>query len=198
MTHTHSHHQHDHRATATASVTEITGWVSGALPPDLYRGVPHIEVDRDEILVVGDIAAPEVPEGLEGEGITVAEHARVARFREETRVERMGVARQAEARYDRPISWGATAGRTTEHFTTVRAPVVTRLGLDHRKVLDRLVAAGIAEHRGQALAWCVDLVQRNEAAWLRRLEEALKSVEDTAEAAPGALEPSRKGAGQGP
>ena len=74
------------------------------------------------------------------------------------------MARQAEARYDRPISWGATSGATTEHFTTVRTVVATRLGRDHRQVLDDLVAAGIAKHRGAALRWCVDLVQQNEEA----------------------------------
>ena len=54
-----------------------------------------------------------------------------------------------------------------------------------RKVLDDLVAAGIAKHRGAALRWCVDLVQQNEEAWLARLKEALKSVQDAAANAPG-------------
>jgi hypothetical protein len=182
------HHQHHHapdRRGASASTSEIIGWTSGALPPDLYQGAPTIEVDRDEILVVGDVGAPAVPEGLEADGTAAAERARIARFREETRDQRISVARQAEDRYGRPISWGATAGGTTEHFTTVKAPVGTRLGLEHRRVLDRLVAAGIAKHRGQALAWCVDLVQQNEGAWLTRLDEALKDVEQAAAEAPG-------------
>ena len=175
-----------HRPGADASSSEITGWVSGALPPDLFPAVPTIEVDGDEILVVGDIGAPEVPEGLDAEGTTAAEEARIARFREETRGRRIAVARQAEARYGRPISWGATGGATTRRFTTVRAPVATRLDLDQRKVLDRLVAAGIAQHRAQALSWCVDLVRQNEETWLTRLEEALKNLHQTAKDAPGA------------
>jgi len=183
--HTTSHHQHrTDRPGAEASTSEITGWVSGALPPELYRGVPDIDVDRDEILVVGDVGPPAVPDGLDAEGTTAAERARISRFREETRDQRIGVARQAEARYGRPISWGATAGATTERFTTVRALVGTRLGLEHRRVLDRLVASGIAKHRGQALAWCVDLVQQNEEPWLTRLQAALKTLEDTAADAP--------------
>jgi len=158
--------------------------VSGALPPDLFRGAPSIEVDEDEVLVVGDIGRPEVPDGLDTEGTTAAESSRISRFRDETRDERIAVARQAESRYGRPISWGATAGSTTERFTTVRAVVVTRLGLDHRKVLDNLVAAGLAKHRGQALAWCVDLVAQNEQAWLARLREAVTNLEQTAADAP--------------
>jgi hypothetical protein len=181
--HPHQHRHHD-RPGGGASSSEITGWTSGALPPDLYRGVPTIEVDRDEILVVGDIGAPEVPEGLDAEGTAAAERARIARFREETREQRIAVARQAEARYDRPISWGATAGATTERFTTVHARLGTRLSLEQRRVLDHLVAAGVARHRGHALAWCVDLVQQNEEAWLARLQEALDAVRQTAADAP--------------
>jgi len=180
------HHHHTERPGADASPSEITGWVSGALPPGPYQGAPTVDVDRDEILVVGDIGAPAVPDGLDPEGTTAAEQANISRFREDTREQRIAVARQAEARYGRPISWGATSGATTERFTTVRAVVSTRLGLEHRKVLDRLVAAGIAKHRGHALAWCVDLVQQNEEPWLSRLEEALKNVESTAADAPGA------------
>jgi hypothetical protein len=177
--HTHPHGHHGRRE-ASASISEIIGWVSGALPPDLYRGVPTIEVDRDEILVIGDVGAPEVPEGLDEEGTAAAEEARIARFREETRDQRIAVARQAEARYDRPISWGASAGATARRFTTVHAGVGTRLGLEHRKVLDNLVAAGIARHRGEALAWCVDLVQQNEETWLTRLQGALDTLKTTA------------------
>lgn len=175
---------------ATASSSEIVGWVSGALPPDLFLAVPAIEVDRDEILVVGDIGAPEVPDVLDAEGTAAAEAARISRFREETRARRIAVARQAEARYGRPISWGATSGGTTQRFTTVHAPAATRLDLDQRKVLDRLVAAGIAQHRASALAWCVDLVRKNEDAWLARLEEALTNLEETARDAPGGDDPS--------
>jgi hypothetical protein len=66
--------------------------------------------------------------------------------------------------------------------------VATRLGLEHRKVLDRLVASGIARHRGEALAWCVDLVQKNEGDWLTRLQEALDNLRQAADDAPGAAD----------
>jgi len=180
-------HSHNHPG-AAASTSQIVGWVSGALPPDLFSSAPEIDVDRDEILVVGDVGGPEVPEGLDAEGIAAGERSRIARFREETRDQRIAVARRAEARYGRPISWGATAGATTERFTTVRAPVATRLDLESRMVLDHLVAAGIARNRAQALAWCVDLVQQNEDEWLTRLMESLKNLKQTASEAPGTPE----------
>ena len=179
-----SHHHHQQPG-AAASPSEIVGWVSGALPPDLYRGAPTVEVDRDEILVVGDVGSPEVPEGLDADGTAAAEAARISRFREETRDQRIAVARQGEARYDRPISWGATAGATTQRFTTVHARTATRLDLDQRKLLDHLVEAGIAKNRPQALAWCVTLVQQNEDQWITRLKESLETLNHTRQDAPG-------------
>lgn len=184
----HHHHSHAQSPGSTASTSEITGWVSGALPTDLYLGPPSVDVDGDEILVVGDVGAPEVPDGLDADGTAAAEQARIARFREETRDQRIAVARQAEARYARPISWGATSGATTKRFTTVHARTGTRLDLDSRKVLDNLIAAGIARHRGEALAWCVDLVRQNEEAWLARLQDSLDTLRQTAQDAPGSPE----------
>ncbi len=184
--HATSHHRHHRSPGSESSTSEITGWVSGALPSGLFAAPPTIEVDPDEILVVGDVGAPEVPEGLDAEGRQAAERARIARFREETRDQRIAVARQAEARYGRPISWGARAGATTERFTTVHARTATRLDFEQRKLLDALVAAGVAKNRPHALAWCVDLVRQNEEEWLTRLQEALTTLNQTAQDAPAA------------
>lgn len=112
-----SHHGHWHQSPAErpgASASEIAGWVSGTIPADLYAGPPTVTVDDDEILVVGPVAAPEVPAGLDADGVTEARRARVRAFREETRGARIGVAQQAEVRFARTISWGATAGGTSE------------------------------------------------------------------------------------
>ena len=179
--HRHNHHR---RPGVDAATHEITGRVRGARAADLHAAVPHIEVDRGEMRVFGDDGAPEVPDGLDAEGIAAAEQARIDRFRVETRDRRIAVARQAEARYGRPISWGATSGATIRHFTTVHAFVPTRLDFEQRRVLDHLVDAGIAKNRGQGLAWCVDLVRQNEEGWLTRLQEALDTLNETADAAP--------------
>ncbi len=45
-------------------------------------------------------------------------------------------------------------------FTTASVPVMTRLRLAERQVLDTLIDAGIARSRSEALAWCVRLVGR--------------------------------------
>jgi hypothetical protein len=88
--------------------------------------------------------------------------ARVAGFREETRERRMQVAAEAQAQFGRVVSWGASSGSTTYLFTTASVPVMTRLRIGERQVLDTLIDAGIARSRSEALAWCVRLVATNE------------------------------------
>jgi hypothetical protein len=145
-------------------------WIAGRLPDGWYTGVPEVTVDRDEILVVGVLDAPE--------GGPAAESGRIARFREETRDARVEIAREAEGRYGRTVSWGATAGETTELFTTASVPVMTRLRQPERRVLDTLVDAGVARSRSDALAWCVRLVGQHQEEWIASLREALVAVEE--------------------
>ena len=83
---------------------------------------------------------------------------RIGRFRSETREQRIEIALEAQARYQRKVSWGASLGGTTALFTHVAAPVMTRLRQPERQVLDTLVDAGVARSRSDALAWSVRLV----------------------------------------
>lgn len=155
----------------------VAGWFSGRLPDGWFDGAPTVTVDRDEVLVVGPLTAPEVAEGADATAVTEAELGRVTRFRETTREERMAIAREAEQRFGRTVSWGAEAGSSRVLFTTVSTPVMTRLRQPERQVLDTLVEAGVARSRADALAWCVKLVGRNADAWLSDLREALQSVQ---------------------
>jgi hypothetical protein len=61
-------------------------------------------------------------------------------------------------------------------FTTASVPVMTRLRLPERRVLDTLIDAGVARSRSDALAWCVRLVGRNEAEWIDELRAAFQQV----------------------
>jgi hypothetical protein len=150
----------------------LAGWFAGRLPDDWFEGSPEVTVDREEVLVVGRVGAPEV-EGAAEE----AELGRLSRFRETTREERMRIAREAERRFGRTVSWGAEAGSTRVLFTTLSVPVMTRLRQPERQVLDTLVESGVARSRADALAWCVKLVGRNADAWLGELREALTEVQ---------------------
>jgi hypothetical protein len=61
-------------------------------------------------------------------------------------------------------------------FTTLAAPAMTRLRMDERRVLDTLIAGGVARSRSDALAWCVRLVGAHEGDWLQELRDALGKV----------------------
>ncbi|MGY1751756.1 hypothetical protein [Blastococcus sp. SYSU D01042] len=153
---------------------EVAGWFAGRLPDGWFTGPVELLVDRDEITVVGTL-----PEPSAGEGDAVAAQAgRIARFREDTRRERMAIADAAQERYGRSVAWGAACGGTRELFTTLSVPVMTRLRQPERLVLDTLVDAGVARSRSEALVWAVRLVGRNTEDWLAELRAAMASVEE--------------------
>ena len=107
---------------------EITGWLHGRLPDAWFTGPAEVTVDREEILVLGTLAAPEGVEGdPDGPEITEAAHGRISRFREDTRDERIAIAREAEHRFGRKIAWGAECGPVRGVFTNLAVPVMTRL-----------------------------------------------------------------------
>ncbi|HWF57231.1 MAG TPA: hypothetical protein VG520_02640 [Candidatus Dormibacteraeota bacterium] len=164
-------------AQASYSDDELAGWFAGRIPDDLFAGPPTITGDRDEILIVGSIAEPELAADANETARTAARSARIARFREETREKRIGVASEAERLFGRKVSWGARCGDVEEHFTTLGVPVMTRLRLSDRAVLDTLIDAGVARSRSEALAWCVRLVSRHQDDWIKSLREALTAVE---------------------
>jgi hypothetical protein len=161
-----------------APADDAAAWITGALPEDWFTETPEIAVDRDEIVIVGRLTEPALAEGASGAERAAGEAGRIARFRESTRDQRIGIAQQAEHRYRRKVSWGAVCGGTRELFTNVSAPVMTRLRQPERQVLDTLVDAGVARSRSDALAWCVRLVGEHTQQWLGELREAMGAVEE--------------------
>jgi hypothetical protein len=153
---------------------EVAGWFAGRLPDDWFTGPVDLSIDRDEITVVGTLAEPEPGEG----DAAAARAGRIARFREETRQQRMAIADAAQERYGRSVAWGATCGEDREIFTNLSVPVMTRLRQRERLVLDTLVDAGVARSRSEALVWAVRLVGKHSEEWLAELREAMASVEE--------------------
>lgn len=156
---------------------DAAAWFAGRLPDDWFTGNAEVTVDREEILVVGELPALEDDYADDAER-AAAVSGRIARFREQTRDVRMQIARQAEHRYQRKVAWGARLGDTDELFTTLSVPVMTRLRQPERKVLDTLVDAGVARSRSEALAWSVRLVGKHADEWLAELREAMSTVDD--------------------
>jgi hypothetical protein len=155
----------------------ISAWFSGRVPEGWFEGSPTIEIDGDEILIVGSLAAPQLAEGAGEDEVRVAEQARISGFREETRGARVRIAEEAQPAFRRSVSWGAQCGDSRVHFTTAGVPAMTRLGMRDRRVLDTLIDAGVAGSRSQALAWCVRLVGQHESEWIDELREAMAKVE---------------------
>jgi hypothetical protein len=162
----------------------IRSWLSGRLPRDWFDGPVEVTVDRDEITIVGRIAAPYLPDGASDAERSVALAARIKQFREQTRERRIEIARELEHRSRRKVSWGVECADRRQLFTTLAMPVMTRLRQPERQVLDTLVDAGVARSRAEALAWCVKLTGQNTEAWLAKLREATAKVHEVREAGP--------------
>lgn len=162
----------------TRTGDEIRGWFAGRLPTDWFTGAPDLEIDRDEILVIGTLPEPELPADASPETAASARSARIDGFREDTRAQRIRIAQGAEHRFGRKVSWGVRCGDQERAFTTLSLPAMTRLRMPERRVLDTLVEAGVARSRSHALAWCVRLVAERQDEWLRDLREALTRVEE--------------------
>jgi hypothetical protein len=156
---------------------EIRGWFAGRIPDDWFTGPVSVAGDREELLVTGELADVKVETSASDAERAAARASRVDGFRDDTRPARMKIAADAEHRFGRKVSWAVTLGGERHAFTTASVPVMTRLRMRERAVLDTLVDAGVARSRSEALAWCVKLVGDNEAAWIDKLRTALGSVE---------------------
>ena len=166
-----------------ATKTTAEAWLAGRLPTDWFTGPVEVTRDRDELVVVGTLAAPDLDSDAETEE---ARAGRASAFREDTREQRMAIAREAQRRYERTVSWGVRIGEHEELFTHLASPTMTRLRQPQRQVLDTLVDAGVARSRADALAWCVRLVAQHEDDWLAELREAMTHVADVRTKGPAA------------
>ncbi|MBO0856798.1 MAG: hypothetical protein J2P18_23870, partial [Nocardia sp.] len=136
--------------------TDAEEWFAGRLPDDWFEGPATVEVDRDEIVVIGelvstdsepateaggaaDAGAPESGTAEDGPGSRPSRariDGMVARFRESTRPARMRIASEAQERYGRKVAWGVSVDGERTLFTHLSVPVMTRLRQPERKVLD--------------------------------------------------------------
>lgn len=146
-------------------------WFAGRLPTDWFTGPVEIDIDRDEIVVVGELPIP-------GDASTATKEGTLARFRESTRPARMRIADEAQRRYGRSVAWGVRVDGERTVFTHLAVPVMTRLRQPERQVLDTLIDAGVARSRADALAWTVKLAGKHAETWLAELREAMRKVDD--------------------
>lgn len=163
--------------TTTLTAETATGWLAGRLPDDWFENEPTVTIDRDEILVVGTLSDPELAADATEADRAAARAGRARQFREDTRSRRMEIANELEHATRRKVAWGVEVGDEREVFTSLAAPVMTRLRQPERQVLDTLVDSGVARSRSDALGWCVRLVAQHSHDWLDELRQALQQVE---------------------
>jgi hypothetical protein len=157
---------------------EVRSWFESRVPKAWFEGPPEVTVDGDEILVVGTLPDVELARGTSEDAREAAREARINRFREDTRDDRVRLAREAERHFRKKVGWGARCGDQLKLFTTASVPVMTRLRMPERSILDTLVAGGVARSRSDALAWCVRLVGMHQADWIKGLRDALVKVDE--------------------
>ena len=159
-----------------AGKDEVAGWVAGRVPQGWFSGPPEVRMDREEMWVIGTLPDVQLGKDASPEALSAARAGRVKQFREETREARMAIAEEAKQRFGRDVAWGVRIGDVQEMFTHLALPVMTRLRLPEREILDILIHSGVARNRAHALAWCVRLVERNQKEWLAELREAIAKV----------------------
>jgi len=162
--------------TKQQTATDITAWFAGRLPSEWTAQDPSISIDEEEIVVKISIPAPDLEEGADESAVAEAAAGRISAWREETREARIGIAREAQHRFRRKVSWGVVVGDRAGLFTHIAVPVMTRLRQPERQVLDTLVEAGVAKSRSDALRWCVKLVGTHSEEWLAELRSAMDQV----------------------
>jgi hypothetical protein len=149
---------------------EIREWFTAKVPEGWFTEPAEVVAARDEVLVIGRLAE-------DGASDRVARANRIQEWRDETRGERMAIARDAEIGFGRKVSWAARCGDEGRLFAHLNVPVMTRLRARERAMLDTLVDAGVARSRSDALAWCARLVESKQKEWLDDLRGAFAEVE---------------------
>jgi len=127
------------------AAAKVRSWFAGRLAADWFAAAPDIQVDREEITIVGTLDEPGPAGGSEAERAAAAED-RIRRFREETRSRRIEIAREAEHRFRRKVSWGVTCGPQPQR----RAGLVRPADRRERGRMAVPAARGAAARRGSA------------------------------------------------
>jgi hypothetical protein len=99
---------------SSTDLSQIQGWFAGRLPDGWFSGA-DVTVEDDQIVVLGALSEEGLPaDEAQREGFAAG---RIGRFRDETRRSRIVIAREAEERFGKYVTWGATLGGVTKRFT---------------------------------------------------------------------------------
>lgn len=155
---------------------ELEAWLGGQLPPELLGGAPQVSIYDDELIVMLQPQSP-APLSADEDERRSQEQAWIEQLRAESRPLRMKLAEAIQSRVKRPVAWGMRVGASEALFTARTVPVMTRLDRRERDVLDTLVAAGVAETRSAALAYCVRVFASEHDDWLQEIRAVVAQVQ---------------------
>lgn len=155
---------------------ELVPWLSSQLPPTLLGGAPEVSIYDDELIIVLQPQATELLNADEDER-RAQERNLIGQLREESRPLRIKLAQTLQERLHRSVSWGMRIGQSEALFSTRTVPVMTRLDRREREVLDTLVAAGVADTRSAALAYCVRVFASEHHDWLHEVRGVISQVQ---------------------
>src|SRR5260370_1517299 len=113
---------------------DVRAWFASRVPATWFAGPREVRADGEEILVMGTLPDVELAAGTSEEARAAARSARIERFREETRDDRVRIAREAERQFRRKVAWGARSADQVNVCTTLRVPVLTPLRITDRSM----------------------------------------------------------------
>ena len=93
--------------------SDASDWFAGRLPDDWFTGTADVQVDREEIVVIGELPAVD--------GGEAAADGRISRFRETTRADRMAHRRRGRGSLRAQGRLGCTSGRKDRPVHTSRS-----------------------------------------------------------------------------
>ena len=95
----------------------VSTWLTERLPATWFIGPAVVTVAEGDLQVIGGLNPVELAPGADDAARAAAAAGRIARFREETRPERIEIAREAQEKFGLPVTWGASSGDTSILFT---------------------------------------------------------------------------------
>ncbi len=91
---------------------QLQAWLRERLPPDWFAAVPELAAVGESTVVRGRLR--DVIDAADAQAAAVG---RIARFRDESRADRQAIAREAETRYERLLTWEVSCGPVVEAFS---------------------------------------------------------------------------------
>ena len=122
----------------------IKGWFTGRLPEGWFTST-EVSMDGEHVLVVGKLPDVQLGSEASAEEKKGAAEGRIARFREQTRGERIQIAQEVESRFGKYVTWGASCGEVTKEFTKGGSGRGGGDAEEHRRVM--------IAHRARMLRW---------------------------------------------